>query len=43
MLVDSSTFTKVSTGSELLVYGDRSVRVAGVLHLIALKLHATRT
>ena len=43
MLVESSTFTKISAGSELLPYGDRTVRVAGVLHLIALKLHATRT
>ena len=42
MLVDASTFAKLSAGSEMLTYGERVVPVAGVLHLIALKLHATR-
>ena len=43
MLVDSPTYAKIAAGSELLPYGDRDIRVAGVLHLIALRLHATRT
>jgi hypothetical protein len=43
MLVDSPTYAKIGASSELLAYGDRTVRVAGVLHLVALKLHATRT
>ena len=43
MLVDSPTYTKIAAGSDLLPYGDREIGVAGVLHLIALKLHATRT
>ena len=42
MLVDDSTFSKLVAGSEMLQYDDRQVRVAGVLHLVALKLHATR-
>ena len=42
MLVDAATFTKVMTGSEVRTYGGREIRVAGLLHLIALKLHATR-
>ena len=43
MVVDETTFAKLLAGSEWLEYGGRRVRVAGVLHLIALKLHATRT
>ena len=43
MLVDAPTFVKLIAGSELLTYGGCRIRVAGVLHLIALKLHATRT
>lgn len=43
MLVDRSTFAKLLAGSEAFDYGGRSVRVVGVLHLIALKLHACRT
>ena len=43
MLVEPPTYGKIAAGSEMLAYGDRTVRVAGVLHLIALKLHATRT
>ncbi|MEX1118943.1 MAG: nucleotidyl transferase AbiEii/AbiGii toxin family protein [Terrimicrobiaceae bacterium] len=43
MLVDQPTFAKLHAGSEVLQYGPCRVRVAGVLHLIALKLHATRT
>jgi hypothetical protein len=40
MLVDDATFAKLLAGSEWLDYGRRRVRVIGVLHLIALKLHA---
>jgi len=43
MLVDDATFAKLMAGSEVRAYGGCEVRVAGVLHLIALKLHATRT
>jgi len=40
MLVDDATFAKLLAGSEWLDYGHRRVRVIGILHLIALKLHA---
>ncbi|MFZ4681590.1 MAG: nucleotidyl transferase AbiEii/AbiGii toxin family protein [Terrimicrobiaceae bacterium] len=40
MLVDDGTFAKLLAGSEWRDYGRRRVRVIGVLHLIALKLHA---
>ena len=43
MLVDAPTFVKLMAGSEVRAYGGCEIRVAGVLHLIALKLHATRT
>lgn len=43
MLVDDPTFAKLMAGSEVRSYGGCEIRVAGVLHLIALKLHATRT
>jgi len=43
MLVDAPTFVKLMAGSEVRTYGGCEIRVAGVLHLIALKLHATRT
>lgn len=43
MLVDDETFAKLLAGSEWLDYGRRRVRVIGVLHLIALKLHAMHT
>jgi len=43
MLVDDGTFAKLVAGSEIRPYGGREIRVAGVLHLIALKLHAART
>ena len=43
MLVDDATFGKLMAGSEWVDYGRRRTRVAGVLHLIALKLHACRT
>jgi hypothetical protein len=43
MLVDAETFAKLLSGSEERAYGGCVLRVAGVLHLIALKLHATRT
>lgn len=43
MLVDDPTFAKLLAGSEWREYGRRRVRVAGVLHLIALKLHALRS
>lgn len=43
MLVDDATFAKLLAGSEVRSYGGCEIRVAGVLHLIALKLHATRT
>jgi len=43
MLVDDATFAKLLAGSEVRTYGGCDIRVAGALHLIALKLHATRT
>jgi hypothetical protein len=43
MLVDAPTFEKLSHGSEEKIYGSRQIKVASILHLIALKLHATRT
>jgi hypothetical protein len=43
MLVDAATFAKLHAGSEWLDYGRRRIRVIGVLHLMALKLHALRT
>lgn len=43
MLVDDLTFEKLMRGAEFLHLADRKVAVAGALHLIALKLHATRT
>lgn len=43
MLVDPPTFEKLSHASEEKVYGGRQIKVASILHLIALKLHATRT
>lgn len=43
MLVDDPTFAKLLAGSEWLDYGRRPVRVAGVFHLIALKLHALQS
>lgn len=43
MLVDQSTFEKLSRGSEEKLYGSRHIKVASILHLIALKLHAMRT
>lgn len=43
MLVDGQTFAKLSAGSRAMTYGERPIQVVGVLHLIALKLHATRT
>lgn len=43
MLVDGPTFSKLLAGSEWVNYGQRRIRVAGALHLIALKLHACRT
>jgi len=43
MLVNSETFAKLFAGSDRIDYGGRRVQVVGVLHLIALKLHATRT
>ncbi|MEI6072901.1 MAG: nucleotidyl transferase AbiEii/AbiGii toxin family protein [Verrucomicrobiae bacterium] len=42
MLVDVPTFTKLMAGSEVRSYGGCEIRVAGVPHLIALKLHATQ-
>lgn len=42
MLVDDATFAKLVAGSEYAEVGHRRVRVIGVLHLIALKLHALR-
>ncbi len=35
--------SKNSHASEAKVYGSRQIKVTGILHLIALKLHATRT
>ena len=43
MLVDDATFTKLLAGSEWRDYGRRRVRVIGILHLVALKLHALRS
>ncbi len=43
MLVDPPTFEKLSQASKEKVYGSRQIKVASILHLIALKLHATRT
>lgn len=43
MLVDDETFTKLHSGSSWLEFGRRRVRVIGVLHLIALKLHALQS
>ncbi len=43
MLVDATTFAKLLAGSEWRDYGSRRIRVIGVLHLIALKLHALRS
>lgn len=43
MLVDAETFGKLLAGSEERAYGGCVLQVAGALHLIALKLHATRT
>lgn len=43
MLVDDATFARLLAGSEWRDYGRRRVRVIGVLHLVALKLHALRT
>jgi hypothetical protein len=42
MLVGDETFAKLVAGSEYREIGHRRVRVIGVLHLIALKLHALR-
>ena len=42
MLVDASTFSKIASASQWVLYGDTSVRVPCVLHLIALKLHALK-
>ena len=43
MFVDDSTFGKLAVEREMLIVGGATLPVAGVLHLIALKLHATRT
>jgi hypothetical protein len=43
MLVGDSTFEKLHLASETKSYGGRTIQIASVLHLIALKLHATRT
>jgi len=43
MLVNDATFAKLLAGSEVRSYGGCEICVAGVLHLVALKLHATRT
>ncbi len=43
MLVDGKTFAKLLAGSQAMDYGGRRIQVVGALHLIALKLHATRT
>lgn len=40
LLVEPSTFAKLAAGSDMLAHGERTVRSAGVLHPIALKLHA---
>jgi len=40
MLVDNGTYGKLREGSQMLRYARARLRVAGVLHLIALKLHA---
>ncbi len=42
MLVDDSTFEKLMRGADWIEFANRKVAVAGVLHLVALKLHATR-
>ena len=42
MLVDEATFGKLLQGSEEKTYGGRNIRVASILHLVALKLHACR-
>ncbi len=43
MLVSESTFEKLYLASESKSYGGKLIRIASALHLIALKLHATRT
>lgn len=43
MFVDEATFAKLKTSGTRLPVGSTLMPVAGVLHLIALKLHATRT
>ena len=43
MLVSDPTFEKLYLASDSKIYGGKSMRVASVLHLIALKLHATRS
>jgi hypothetical protein len=43
MLVGDSTFQKLHLASETKSYGGRTIQIASVLHLVALKLHATRT
>jgi len=43
MLVNEPTFAKLLAGSEWKEIGHRRVRVIGVLHLIALKLHALQS
>ncbi len=43
MFVDEPTFAKLNAGRQMLTVGTTVLPVAGVLHLIALKLHATRS
>lgn len=43
MLVDDATFSKLRAGSVRARFADRETVLIGLLHLIALKLHATRT
>ena len=43
MFVDDTTFQKLMAGKQVLPIGDVVFPVPGILHLIALKLHATRT
>jgi hypothetical protein len=43
MLVDAATFAKLQAGSTRARFADREIAMIGLLHLIALKLHATRT
>ncbi len=43
MLVDDKTFAKLVSASEFREFAHRRVRVIGVLHLIALKLHALQS